>query len=136
MAGETVDKSSQSYAYKEHGKCALAALVCSFEAVEGELETADQYLVGYLPSGVTVPQAVLLTDDLDVDDSVALAWDVLIGATALATAIGNDTAKVGTMVFGDFITTTAKTAVYLKASTAAATAAAGTVNLAVFYVGT
>lgn len=137
MAGETVDLSTQDFGWKPHGKAALGMLAKTWECVAGELETDDQYLVGYLPDGATVVAAIFKTDDLDTDASVALVWTLLIGSTTFATC-ANDTAKAGTTLYGDHVTCSGNTPVYLKATTAAATQSTEdfTINLAVEYIGT
>jgi hypothetical protein len=136
MAGETVDKSAQSYAYRPHGKGAVACLANSFECVTAELQLADMWLLGYIPSGATPIFGILKTDDLDTG-SEALTFDLVLGSTVFGAGIVSlANAKAGIGIYGDMAAVTGKTAVYLKCHAAATTAAAGTVNAALYYIAT
>lgn len=133
MAGETVTQVAATAAvFKPLGQT-LAGKPVSFEVTDAQTETDDIHVVGYLPAGVTFVGAILKTDDLDSNGSEALVWTLLVGATAFDTAT-NAAALAGLVMTGDFITTTAETTLYLKSTTAAATAAAGTVNFMPLYV--
>lgn len=137
MAGETTTDlvtTNPLYTSKSCGQ--LVAQPHSVEVRTTDLATNDITGICKVPAGSTVIGFILQTDDLDTDVSVALVWSILIGSTAFNTAIANDTAKVGTFVVGSagHVTVTADTIVSLKATTAAATAAAGTVNLTPLYI--
>lgn len=134
MAGEQVNQvGATSSIFSPLGQM-LAGKPISFEVTTAQTELDDVHLVGYLPAGVTFVGAILKTDDLDANAGEALVWTLLVGSTAFDTAT-NAAALAGLVMTGDFITTTAETAIYLKATTAAATAAAGTVNFLPLYVG-
>lgn len=79
-----------------------------------------------VPKAATVLGFFLFTDDLD-SGSEALVWSIYVGATAVAAGITNAVAKAGTFVACSTgpLAVTADTIVYLKATTAAATAVAG-----------
>ncbi len=91
-----------------------------------DLATNDITGVGKVPANSTTFGFFFFTDDLD-SGSEALVWSIYIGSTAVATGITNAVAKAGTFVacVGGPITVTADTIIYLKATTAAATAVAG-----------
>lgn len=133
MAGETVNQVGATSAVFQPLGQMLAGKPVSFEVLDTETQLNDVHLVGYIPAGVTFVGAILKTDDLD-SGSEALVWTLLVGSTAFDTAT-NAAALAGVVMTGDFITTTAETAVYLKATTAATTGAAGTVNFMPLYVG-
>lgn len=134
MAGETVVKATTADAvYSPLGPLLSGGKPIKFEALAAELELADQYLIGYIPAGVTFVGAILKTDDLD-SGSEALVWTLNVGAVAFDTTT-NALAFAGILMTGDFITTTAETPIYLIASTAATTAAAGTINFMPLYLG-
>lgn len=133
MAGETVAKVlTTDPVYYPLGPIAAGKPI-SFEALSTESQLADQFIVGYVPAGATFVGAIVKTDDLD-SGSEALVWDIVVGTTvfdSFTTAV----ALAGLFATGDFITVTAETPIYLKASTAAATGAAGTINFMPVYVG-
>lgn len=134
MAGETVSKVlTTDPVYFPLGPVAAGKPI-KFEALTTELQLADQYIVGYIPAGATFVGAILKTDDLDANAGEALVWTLLVGSTEFDTAT-NAVAAAGVIMTGDFITVTAETPIYLNASTAAATAAAGTINFMPLYVG-
>lgn len=138
MAGETdvtlLDTVTPLCAGRTAGS--LVAQPWSVEIATGMMETDDLTAVCMVPKGSVVMGFIVQTDDLDTNGSVALVWDILVGSTAFVTGIANDTAKGGTFVVGasGHITVTADTIVYIKAATAAATAAAGTFNITPLYI--
>lgn len=135
MAGETVVQlAATTPVFSPLGQL-VAGKAVSFEVTDTQTETDDIHTVGYLPAGVTFVGAILKTDDLDSDGSETLEWSLLIGSTVFDTAT-NAAALAGVFMTGDFITTTAETVVYLKSTTAATGAAAGTVNIIPLYAGT
>jgi len=137
MAGETttdlVTYTAPLLTSKSVG--AVVAQPFSVELRTTDMATNDITGVARVPLGATVLAFILQTDDLDTDGSVALVWSIYVGSTLFASGIANDTAKAGTWVVGaaGHVTVTADTIVYLKATTAAATAAAGTVNITPIY---
>lgn len=91
-----------------------------------DLATNDITGVCKVPANSTTFGFFFFTDDLD-SGSEALVWSIFIGATAIQTGITNAVAKAGTFFActGGPLTVTADTIIYLKATTAAATAVAG-----------
>lgn len=87
-----------------------------------------------VPANSTVLGFYLFTDDLD-SGSEALVWSVLIGSTVVQAGITNAVAKAGThfACSPGPVTVTADTIVYIKATTAAATAVAGNIMLTPVY---
>jgi len=138
MAGETttdlVTTATPLYVSKSVGQ--VVAQPHTVEVRTTDLATNDITGICKVPKGATVIGFILQTDDLDTDGSVALVWSILIGTTVFVAGIANDTAKAGTFAVGSsgHVTVTADTVVSLKATTAAATAAAGTVNLTPLYI--
>lgn len=132
MAGETtVQLAATTPVYKPLG-LTMAGKPISFELAATDTQTDDVHVVGYLPAGVTFVGAILKTDDLD-SGSEALVFTLLVGSTTFDTCtIAQSFA--GLIMTGDFITTTVETPIYLKATTAATTGAAGTVNFMPLYV--
>ncbi len=102
------------------------------EFLSTDTQLNDVNVMGYLPANALVHGIALFTDDLD-SGSEALVWSVLLGTTAYFAGVTVATSKAGTFQVGEPILTTAVTAVNLKATTAAATGAAGTVSISVFY---
>lgn len=100
-----------------------------------DLATNDVTGVCKVPANSTTFGFFLFTDDLDSNGSEALVWSVLIGSTVVQAGITNATAKAGTFFActGGPKTVTADTIVYLKATTAAGTAAAGNVTITPVY---
>lgn len=135
MAGETKTVDSQTFGWKPHGKGAVGCLAKSFEVATTEIQVGDLITLGALPDGAMATHLVLKTDDLDTGTE-ALKFDVLIGSTVVIDALIVTTTKAGTTCYFDFQTCSGNTLVKLRIDTAAATAAAGTINAALFYVGT
>lgn len=136
MAGETtVDLVTTTSLRTSRTVGELIAQPHSVEVRTTDLATNDITGICKVPKDATVMAFILHTDDLDTNASVALVWSILVGSTVFAAGIANDTAKVGTFIIGSagHVTVTADTIVSLKATTAAGTAAAGTVNLTPIY---
>lgn len=91
--------------------------------------------VGYVPAGVTVVAFSVRSDDLDSGGS-ALRQSLILGSTSLVTGIANG--SDGTNGFYPCVPTAVSvpTALYQKVTTAATTAATGTVNVTAFYYST
>lgn len=136
MAGETdVTLLATSPLLASRSAGAVIAAPYTVELTTGMMETDDLTAICRVPANATVIAFNVWSDDLDTDDSVALVWDILIGDTTFVAGIANDTAKAGTTVVGSsgHVTVTSDTIVYIKAATAAATAAGGTFQLTPFY---
>ena len=96
-------------------------------------EQDDIVELGYVPQGVTVVGFIVKTTDLDTAGSPALVFKLLLGSTDLVTGITAGQTG-GTGVYGCTpTTTTAPTVVSMKVTTAAGTAASGTVYVTPMY---
>lgn len=107
-------------------------------AVTTSLALADTVTGPKIPANCTLLNVILDSDDLDTNGSPTIKWDVGISGTAakfisastVSQAGGIATANVaGTVGY----TPTSDTAVIAKVNTAAATAAAGTIRIAIVY---
>lgn len=114
----------------------LVAQPWSVEARTTDEATNDITAVAKVPKGATVVGIIFQTDDLDANASEALVWSLYVGATLVKAGITNAAAQVGALYVptGGPITVTADTFVNIKATTAAGTAAAGTVNTTPLYI--
>ena len=100
-----------------------------------ELQLDCLTAIGYVPNGVTVIGFIIRSADLD-GGSPALVQAVYLGSTSLVAGLtlgqGGTSGIYGCVPTG----TTGPTAVYLKVTTAAATAQAGEVNITALYYST
>jgi hypothetical protein len=140
MAGETTNFDEYSTtAFKSFG-LNIGVLDKTHEVTTGELELADVMKVGTVPSGSTYLYGFIATDDLDSNGTPALEFilgdddddnGLLVTGTNAGQAAGITTFN------GAYITNkttiTAEKTIYLKVGTAAATAAAGTIRVVLFY---
>ena len=136
MAGETVTTqlvTKPLLTSKSVGE--VVAQTWSIEVPTAQMQTNDITAIAKLPKGATLHYAIIKTDDLDTDGSVALVWSILIGSAAWKAGLANDTLKAGTLVTPDADQSeiTAESIVYIKSTTAAATAAEGTFTITLFY---
>lgn len=137
MAGETtVDLIPTGPLYTSKSAGQVVAQPFSVELRTTDLALNDITGVGKVPAASTTLGFFFMTDDLD-SGSEALVWSIYIGDTAVATGITNAVAKAGATFFPCItgpVTVTTDTIVYLKATTAAATAVAGTANVTPMYI--
>jgi hypothetical protein len=119
----------------------LNGVVWTIEAATTSLDEAnDAIQMGYIPAEVTLIGFVMYADDLDTG-TVALVTKLTVGTTDVKTGItiGQADAKI-THTLTQFLaidpyTTTVETLVTLTVTTAAATAATGTIALTPVYIG-
>jgi hypothetical protein len=102
------------------------------EFLSTDTQSNDINTMLYIPANSLVHGVALKTDDLD-SGSEALVWSVLLGTTAYTAGTTVATSLAGFFGVGEPILTTGVTAVNLKSTGAAATGAAGTVSISVFY---
>ena len=140
MAGETTARSGIDIDVLPHAQGPiLNGVVWSTELATTQLELADVINMGYLPGGVTCIGFVAFADDLD--SGTALVWKISIGATDVKTGItigqapAVSTHSLTQFLAIDPITTTAPALVSVTVTTAAGTAAAGTLALTPIYIG-
>lgn len=136
MAGETTTDlipSGPLYVSKSVGQ--VVAQTFSVALRTTDLAINDVTGVGRVPKAATVLGFFLFTDDLD-SGAEALVWSILVGATVVAAGITNAVAKAGTFVSCSTgpLTVTEDTIVYMKATTAAATAVAGAAKITPLYI--
>lgn len=144
MAGETTNADEYSTtAFKGHG-IQLCALDVTNEVATGELQLADVIRIGKVPAGATYVGGFIATDDLDSNVSPALEFilgdddddnGLLVTGSNAGQAAGvvSLTGSSAGAYITNKTTTTAEKTIYLKVGTAAATAAAGTVRVVVYY---
>ena len=139
MAGETANADGyNTTAFSGHGR-QLCVLDVTHEFTTGQLELADKLRIGKVPAGAIYVGGYLATDDLDSNGAPALVLDVgdddasnglLDGATTgQAAAI---TTFNGTYITNN-TTVSAEKTISITVQTAAATAAAGTARVVLYY---
>jgi hypothetical protein len=142
MAGETTSRSGINRRHTPLvGGPVLNGAVWSTSVTTGQLELADVLNMGYLPKGVTLVGFIAYATDMDTNGAPALVWKITVGSTDVKTGItiGQATA-LSTHSLTQFlgvepVTTTEPTLVKVTITTAAATAAAGTLILVPVYLG-
>ena len=136
MAGETTNRFSSTLIADSASYGALVTCYNKIEVLTTEQEENDLIKVGVLPPNALLHAVSFFTDDLDTDGSPALVWSILVGDTAYKAGITDAVATAGTIAVGEPIKTTALTSVYLKATTASATANEGTAAVTLMYTTT
>lgn len=123
-----------SHGFGGNVKCLFSTVVCAASPA-----TTDTINFGYLPANARVVLAVLESTDMDTNGSPALALNVGDAGDADRLFAASTVGQAGTLssaiaTTGAGYKTTAKTLITGAASTNAATGAAGTLYLTVFYV--
>ena len=120
----------------------LNGAVWSVEVATTSLDEAnDAITMGYLPAGVTLLGFIAFAEDLDSNASPALVSKITVGSTDVKTgmtlgqAATGLTSSISSFVAIEPLAITAKTAVTWTVTTAAGTAAAGTLVLTPVYLG-
>lgn len=139
MAGETTRADGYSDTAYKGGAKELCVLDASHEITAGELELADVIQFGVVPKGAIYVGGYIATDDLD--SGVTPLLDLIVGDTTdpdglKATGTVGQAAAVTTLSGTDITnarTTTQEETISVKVNAAAATAAAGTIRLVVYY---
>jgi len=138
MAGETTTNAKVADTVMVREGLDLTAVFATHAVGTGELETADVIQMVKIPKGATIQEVVLSSTDIDVDGSAAVALSVgdagaatrFISSSAIGQAGG--VARLDQFA-GLNYEYTADDTIDIEVTTAAATAAAGTINLAVIY---
>lgn len=127
MAGETTAVASVDPPYEGSSGLFLVPFTLAYSTTQNE--TNDVMNAGYLPANVTVYGVIYAPTDMDTNVSPAVVHKVTIGSTDVATGLTG--AQTGTKSFQAItpVTITARTLVSVTSTTAAATAAAGTLYL-------
>ena len=115
-------------------KCLQADVVCAAAP-----STSDTLNFGYIPAGARVVMAVLESTDMDTNGSPTLTLNVGDAGDADRFFAASTVGQAGTLstaiaTTGHGATFTAKTLITGVANANAATGAAGTVSLSLFYV--
>lgn len=120
-----------------HGQAKNMQVIDEVVTISAALATTDTFNFGYLPPNAVVLGGWLKASAMDTNGSPTLTLSIAIGATAVYTAStigragGTDTTGFLTGARG--LKTTAKTAVTGTVPAAAATGAAGTLELHIAY---
>lgn len=125
---------ASSHGFSGNVKCLFAAVACAAAPA-----TTDTINFGYLPSNARILLAVLESTDMDTNGTPLLAINVGDSGSAARLFAASTVGQAGTLssaiaVAGAGYKTTAKTLITGVASANAATGAAGTLYLTVFYV--
>lgn len=139
MAGETTYANGYSTtAFKGHSR-QLCVLDVTHEITAGELELADVIQFGKVPKGATYVGGFIATDDLDSNATPTLVLTVgddddVDGLSGIGTA-GQfvDVAVFSGAYITNKTTTDSEKTILVKVDTAAATAAAGTIRVVLYY---
>lgn len=132
MAGETTSASSTK-AVRQLAGSGSTSYTWTLTYSTTQNETNDVMEAGYLPAGVTVIGFIYSPSDMDTNGSPALVQKITVGSTDVATGLTGGQSGTKSFVAINPIATTAKTLVKVTSTTAAATAAAGTVYLTPVY---
>lgn len=139
MAGETTRADGYTDTAYKGGAKELCILDASHEVTTGELELADVIQFGHVPKGAIYVGGYIATDDLDSNGTPLL--DLVVGDTTDPDGLMG-TGTVGQAAGRSFFTgtditnartTTQEEIVSVTVNAAAATAAAGTIRLVVYY---
>lgn len=127
MAGETTATTALDPPFAAPTGLFIVPFTVAFAT--GELEANDVVEAGYIPANLTVYGVLYSPTDMDTNGSPALVQKVTVGSTDIVTGLTGGQSGAKTFVGCTPLTVTAKTKVSITSTTAAATAAAGTVYL-------
>jgi hypothetical protein len=97
-------------------------------------EQDDIFEIGYIPAGIRVHGFIVSATDMDTHGTAALVYKLRIAGTDVVTGVTiGQSAATDAFYLGSPVTTTALSVVDAKVTTAAATAAQGTVKVRVLY---
>ena len=108
---------------------AFAAVTVATTAID---EQDDIFELGYMPAGVTIHGFVVTATDMDTG-SAALVYKLRIGGTDVITGVTTGQSAGSAVHWCAATTTTTRSLIDAKVTTAAATAAQGTVTVRVLY---
>lgn len=127
MAGETTSvAASTAFQVPKAQSVGVVAYTFTLAYATGQLELNDVMQAGYLPPNVTVVGAIVKATDMDTSGSPALVQKITVGSTDIVTGITAGQSAANAVYGVTPLTTTDKTLVSVTNTTAAATAAAGT----------
>jgi hypothetical protein len=128
MAGETTSAASLDPPFAGFDGLFLVPFTMSYATTQ--LEINDVMEAGYLPANVTVYGFLVSASDMDTNGAPALSQKLTLGSTDLVTGITAGQAGTSAVYACAPTTITAKTLLKVTNTAAAATAAAGTLNVA------
>jgi hypothetical protein len=128
MAGETTATTALSAPFEVPAGLFLVPFTVAFAT--GQLELNDVVEAGYTPANCTVYGVIYSPTDMDTNVSPALVQKVTVGSTDVATGLTGGQTGTKSFVGCTPLALTSKSKVSITSTTAAATAAAGTVYLA------
>lgn len=136
MAGETTSLAAGAWkdanVFPVNGKALMIhEATASFGTTDNQ--TNDVMEVCYLPAGIKVYGLIVSATDMDTDASPAVVHKVTVGSTDVVTGLTNGQAGTTTVHGIAPYTTTGYTLVKVTSTTAAATAAAGTMTIRFLY---
>jgi hypothetical protein len=127
MAGETTATTALNAPFEIPAGLFLVPFTVSFATTQ--LETADVVECGYTPASGTIYGVIYSPTDMDTNVSPALVQKVTVGSTDIVTGLTGGQTGTKSFVGCVPLALTAKAKVSITSTTAAGTAAAGTVYL-------
>jgi hypothetical protein len=124
MAGETTSTTQKHAPVDLPAGLFLVPLSATYAT--GQLELNDVMELGYLPDNVTIYGFLVKATDMDTNVSPALVQKITVGSTDLVTGITAGQSGGNALYACTPTTITSKTKLTVTNTTAAATAAAGT----------
>jgi len=135
MAGETTSVAASS-AFRIPKGVAVGMVgvpfTLTFSTTQNELN--DVMEAGYLPANVIVVGALVKSDDMDSNGSPAVVHKITVGSTDIVTGITAAQSGGQAVYACTPLTLTAKTLVKVQTTTAAATAAAGSMYVTLLVI--
>lgn len=128
MAGETTATTALNPPFEAPDGLFLVPFTVSFATTQ--LELNDVVECGYIAPNCTIYGVIYSPTDMDTNVSPALVQKVTVGSTDVVTALTGGQTGTKSFVGCTPLALTAKSKVSITSTTAAATAAAGTVYLA------
>ena len=129
MAGETTATTAKNPPVALPAGLFVVPLSAAFSDTQNQL--ADVMEMGFVPANCTVLGLLYKPTDMDTNVSPTLVHKVTVGSTDVATGLTGAQTGAGSFVPTVPTTVTTKSKVTVTSSTAAATAAAGTLYLGV-----
>lgn len=128
MAGETTAVTSSKVPFTvPTGMFLVPFPAVAFASTDNQ--TNDVMNIGYLPANCTVYGIIYRPTDMDTNVSPAVVHKVTIGSTDVATGITGAQTGTGSFIPISPLALTAKTLASVTSTTAAATGAAGTLDI-------
>jgi hypothetical protein len=138
MAGETTTNAKVADTVMVREGLDLTAVFATHAVGTGELEAADVIQMVKIPKGATIQEVILSSTDIDVHGTPTVALSVGDASSATRFISSSAIGEAGGVARLDQLAGlnyeyTADDTIDIEVTTAAETAAAGTINLAVIY---